>query len=98
METEFLNGDRTLRLGRIYGPKTRNYCFHFFRSGVRIGMVYYHHGAKQLVVNPCEIALTKETLIGLGQYLDMSVFRRQRRIGMSRIRRTQVKSRMEDTK
>ena len=97
MKTKFLNGKRTLRIGLMYGksPPTRNYCFHFFRNGIPVAMVHYHHGAKQLVVNPLDVCLTQETLVGLGQYLDMIVFRRQRRKAMSGIRWAKVKARKD---
>ena len=96
MKGASLQGKRSLRVGRIYGlsPHTRNYCLHFFTDEVRVAMVHWHHSAKQLVVNPLEVCLTRETLIGLGQYLDIKVFRLQRRLGMSRIRNA-VKARMK---
>ena len=86
-----LKSKRTVRLGLIYGDHTRNYCFHVFRDNIRIALVHYHHGAKQLVVEPKGVAFTKETLVGLCQYLNLDVFRRQRRLGMSRIRRHKTK-------
>lgn len=91
MSDKFLQGKRYVRLGRIFFIETgtRNYCLHFFRNDIRIAKIYYHHPAKQLVVEACnEIVLTKETLDGLSQYLDMGIFRRQRRLGLSRIRRS----------
>ena len=94
MSDKFLQGQIHVRLGLIYFIEsgTRNYCFHFFRNDIRIAKIYYHNPAKQLVVEVCnEIVLIKETLDGLSQYLNMSIFRRQRRLGLSRIKRMERK-------
>lgn len=98
MTEKFLQGETIVRLGRIFfkEPPTKGYCFHFFRCGIKIAKIYYHRPAKQLVMETCnDIVFVKETLYGLSQYLDMNIFRRQRRLGMSRIHRTEVKARME---
>ena len=94
MKKKFLQGKKTIRVGTIISSITckKNYCFHFYNDGIKIAMIYYHHAAKQLIINPCEVCLTKTTIISLLPYLNIKFFRLQRRLIMSHIRRLKNKT------
>ncbi len=82
MWDKFLQGRRACRLGRLHIVEagTTDYCFHFYRSGIKIARMYYHPGAKQVVLDASDnISLTKETLLGLIPLLSMGAFRQERR-------------------
>lgn len=93
---KFLQGKKTIRVGTVISGMTykKNYCFHFFNDGIKIAMVHYHHAAKQLVIDPCEICLTKATIAVLLPYLNIKYFRLRRRLIMAYIRRFENKTKI----
>ena len=87
---EFIQGIKTSSISRIRDPKTgiRDYAIEFFKNSRPIARMFYHPGAKQIVmdIHP-EMSLIRTTVESIMIFYNLKTFRTHRRLRQSQLRK-----------